>query len=152
MPPTPGRDAVRVTPRLLDGPDPPVPIVFFDGVCNLCNRYVDFLLRRDRRGRLRFASLQGTSARAALPELDASGDYPSIILLDEGGVHRRSRAVLRTLIGLGGPWRLVAGAYLIPAPILDRAYDWVARHRFRWFGRRQTCRVPSDAERPRLLD
>lgn len=130
-----------------------LPIVFFDGVCNLCNGYVDFMLRRDRQGCFRFASLQGEIARTRLGEtLTASGDFPSIILLDEQGIHARSAAVLRMLTGLGGPWRLLRLLQLLPSPLLDAFYDFVAAHRFRWFGRRKTCRVPAASERDRLLD
>src|SRR5262245_26110832 len=90
-------------------PAPPaLPIAFFDGVCKLCNGYVDFMLKHDRRGRLRFASLQGQLAQSLIePVLPVSGNFPSIVLLDEQGVHQKSAAVLRMLVRLGGPWRLL---------------------------------------------
>jgi predicted DCC family thiol-disulfide oxidoreductase YuxK len=130
-----------------------LPIVFFDGVCNLCNGYVDFMMRRDRQGRFRFASLQGEIARTRLGEtLRASGDIPSIVLLDEQGIHARSAAVLRMLTGLGGPWHLLRLLQCLPSPLLDAFYDFVAARRVRWFGRRETCRVPTPSDRDRLLD
>ena len=130
-----------------------LPIVFFDGVCNLCNGYVDFMLRRDRRLRLRFASLQGRLARARLGDLlPVAGDFPSIILLDEHGVHRKSAAIIRMLVRLGGPWRFLRVLSVVPPRLLDGLYDFVAARRFTWFGRRAVCRVPTASERSRLLE
>ncbi len=134
-------------------PSVELPIIFFDGVCNLCNGYVNFMLKRDRRGRFRFASLQGRTAGARLRDtLSATGDFASIILLDEQGIHTKSAAVLRVLTGLGGPWRLLRPLHLLPSGLLDALYDFVAARRYRWYGRRETCRVPTASERGRLLE
>lgn len=127
------------------------PIVFFDGYCGLCNGFVDFVLARDRARRFRFAPLQGGTARARFG--DPGEVDPTTIILDEDGVvHERSTAALRIVSGLGGAWRLVAVLGLVPRPIRDAVYDWVARHRYGWFGKRDACRLPTAEERAVFLD
>jgi predicted DCC family thiol-disulfide oxidoreductase YuxK len=127
-------------------------IVFFDGLCALCNRWVDRMLQRDERGVLAFAPLQGETARRLL-DLPSGRDPESLVLLDEGRLHTRSDGVLRALHLLGGRWRLLSRALaLVPRALRDRVYDTVARNRYRWFGRRDTCRLPEDdRERRRFL-
>jgi predicted DCC family thiol-disulfide oxidoreductase YuxK len=129
----------------------PPPVIFFDGECGLCNRWVDFVLARDHRHEFRFATLQGETAQRALPSADGKL-LNSVVLLDDLGEHRRSDAVARMLIRIGGFW-FVAGWLLrmIPRPIRNRGYDFVARHRYQWFGHKQTCRMPTPDERARFL-
>ncbi len=126
------------------------PIIFFDGVCGLCNRSVDLLLRWDTKGLLRFAPLQGATARAMLPE-EQVRDLDSLVLKDAKGIHRRSDAALLALEHLGGGWRTVALLRWIPRVLRDAVYGLVARHRYRWFGKRHSCRLPTAAERERFL-
>ena len=126
-------------------------LVYFDGLCGLCDRFVRFVVARDRSGRYRFAPLQGTTARNRLPE-SPDRDALSTVVLEDGGRFRvRSDAALAVLAGLGGLWRLAALLRVIPRPIRDGVYDWIAGHRFRWFGRREECRVPGPEERERFL-
>jgi predicted DCC family thiol-disulfide oxidoreductase YuxK len=128
------------------------PIAFFDGVCNLCNRSVDFLIRHDRRGVLRFAPLQGTTfAEVARGHPELAGT-DSFVLAEGGRLHVRSTAALRAAMAMGGAWRLCAAFLLVPRPLRDRVYDFVARRRYRWFGRRETCRLPTPDLRVRFLD
>ena len=127
-------------------------VAFFDGVCNLCSGAVNFLLDRDRAGRLRFAPLQGPTfaqLRQAHPELDG---VDSFVLWEGARVHTRSTAALRSLMALGGVWRLAAAGLLIPRFLRDAAYDLVARRRYRWFGRQDSCRLPTPELRARFLD
>ena len=135
----------------MDSPAPPV--VFFDGVCNLCNGAVNFLLDRDRHRQLRFAPLQGRtfgSVRAANPGLNG---VDSLVLVDADGLHIRSEAALRLAAYLGFPWRLLGRMGLVvPRALRDWVYDRVARGRYRWFGRREACRLPTPALRERFLD
>lgn len=132
-------------------------IVLFDGNCNLCNSSVDFLLRHDRAGRLRFAPLQSEIARALLARVSVeamdqtNGDPSAIAFLDGDRIHFKSSAALRLFRVLGWPWRFFAIFLLVPKPLRDLVYDWIARNRFRWFGRRETCRLPSPEERSRFL-
>jgi predicted DCC family thiol-disulfide oxidoreductase YuxK len=127
-------------------------VVIFDGECVFCNRWVDFLLRFDRRDAFRFAARQTESGaaflrQAGLPE----GGVGSIILVEPGAILQRSAAVLRILELLGLPFSLATVFRIIPPAPLDQIYEWFARNRIKWFGRLQTCRLPSPAERHRFL-
>ncbi|MCX6109398.1 MAG: DCC1-like thiol-disulfide oxidoreductase family protein [Proteobacteria bacterium] len=128
------------------------PIVFFDGVCGLCNGFVDFLLRVDQRELLRFATLQGPTAQHLLGSADAGG-LTSVVFIDGGVVKTRSDAVAAILRRMDWPWRVAGfGLKVLPALLRDAAYDLVAQNRYRLFGVKATCRIPSAAERRRFLD
>ncbi len=129
------------------------PLILFDGVCNLCNASVQFVLRRDPRARFRFAALQSTAGRAALARAGVLGTVPdSIVLVHRGTVRTRSAAALAIARGLRFPWPLLTVLWLVPYPLRDLVYDWIARNRYRWFGKRETCQVPTPALRARFLD
>jgi predicted DCC family thiol-disulfide oxidoreductase YuxK len=141
----------------------PQPIVFFDGYCGLCNGFVDFLIARDVSNRLRFAPIQGVTAATLIPE-DAVADGNrnenpdgvspaprSIVLCKNGRILRKSDAVLGVLCGLGGVWKSVRILNLVPRSVRDFVYDGVAANRYRWFGRRTTCRAPAGREWERFL-
>ena len=125
------------------------PIVLFDGVCNLCNGAVTFVIDRDPEATLAFAPLQSSLARERIAaasrgesrSASASGD--SIVLLEEGRVHTRSTAALRIARRLRRPWPLLGVFLAVPAPLRDALYDLIARHRYRLFGRTETCRLPT---------
>jgi predicted DCC family thiol-disulfide oxidoreductase YuxK len=129
-------------------------IVYFDGVCGLCNRFVDFVLRHDPEGRFRFAALQSPRGEAALRRIgaDPGGPLGSVIVEDAGDVLVRSDAVLRVWRRLGFPFSLLAAFRIVPRPLRDAVYSFIARRRYAWFGKRETCRVPTPAERARFLD
>ena len=126
-------------------------VLFFDGVCNLCNRTVDFLIRRDKKHALRFAPLQGTSAQELLDSSKFEA-LPSVVLLDKSGVYQRSSAVLRAVAKLGGLWPLMKVFLIVPRPIRDAVYNWIAKNRYKWFGKRDSCRLPTTEERAMFLD
>ena len=127
-------------------------IVLFDGVCNLCNRSVDFIIRHDRSGTIRFAAQQSETGQRLLAEhgLAAAGGQTMVVITD-GGVYTQSTAALRIARRLGWPWSLWYGLIVVPRILRDPVYRCIARHRYRWFGRRDTCRVPTEAERARFL-
>ncbi len=125
-------------------------VVFFDGVCNLCNGFVDFLIRRDRRGTLRFASLQGETAAKLLPDPVRSG-LSSVVLWRDGQLLRESNAALVAITLLGWPWKVLGALLVVPPPLRDFIYRWIADNRYTWFGKRETCRMPSPEEKDRLL-
>ena len=129
----------------------PTRVIYFDGLCGLCNGFVDFVLRRDRRRRFRFAPLQGVTARARFGD-PGDVDPTTIVLEEDGVVFERSTAALRIISALGGLWGLAAVLGWVPRFLRDAAYDWVARHRYGWFGKRETCRLPTPAERAVFLD
>jgi predicted DCC family thiol-disulfide oxidoreductase YuxK len=136
---------------MIDRPDNAAPVVmYFDGVCNLCNRAVDFFMRHDRHGRLRFAPLQGATAREngiARPDVTS---FDTIVIADGTRRWDRSDAVLHAATLLGGAWRLAAVLRIVPRPLRDLVYRAVAASRFRIFGRRSTCRLPTPQERARF--
>lgn len=124
----------------------------FDGVCNLCNGAVQFVIARDPSARFHFSPLQSDAARRVLRErytLPTSPD--SIVLLDESGVFTRSDAALRVARGLRFPWPLAYGLIVVPRPLRDWVYDIVARNRYAWFGTRDACMVPTPDLRARFL-
>lgn len=126
-------------------------ILFFDGVCGLCNKAVDFVLARDVEGHFQFAPLQGETARQLLSPSDAS-DLSSMVLLIEGRTYRRSSAAVRILWQLSFGWQLLGTLlWLIPLPIRNLGYRLIACNRYRFFGRHETCRMPTPAERSRFL-
>ena len=134
-------------------------VVFFDGVCGLCNWLVQFLLPRDRNGRLRFAPLQGELARTVLAahRLNA-GDLDSVVVVSDWRqsserAFTRAAAVLEALAALGGPWRMVSRvASVVPAPLANGIYGVVARSRYRIFGRYDACPLPPPEWRERFLE
>jgi predicted DCC family thiol-disulfide oxidoreductase YuxK len=129
------------------------PLVLFDGECNLCNGAVQFLLRRDVRARLHFASLQSRAAQDALAAAPPRGPLPdSIAFVHRGRVRVKSGAALAIARQLPFPWPLLAVFWLVPYPLRDFVYDFIARRRYRWFGRRDQCWVPTPALRARFLD
>lgn len=127
-------------------------VLFFDGYCSLCNSFVDALIRRDKRDVLQFASLQGETARSHLPSfVRTTGDVDTVIYLRDGKIYDRSSAILWVLQDLGGLWMMTGVFFVIPQFLRDIVYRWVARHRYRWFPKRETCRVPSPLEKKKLL-
>jgi predicted DCC family thiol-disulfide oxidoreductase YuxK len=128
------------------------PIILFDGVCNLCHGAVRFVMRRDPDARLRFEPLESGLARRLVR--DRAGHEPpadSILLLEEGELYQRSDAVLRIASHLRFPWPAIALLRVVPRPLRDAVYDYVARNRYCWFGRKQTCPAPDQEMRDRFL-
>jgi predicted DCC family thiol-disulfide oxidoreductase YuxK len=129
------------------------PLILFDGVCNLCTGSVQWIIRRDRRARFRFASLQSEAARRALADAGVTSPLPdSVVLIDHGRVLTRSDAGIGVLRGLGFPWSLGGVAAIVPRGIRDALYAFVAARRYKWFGVRTSCMVPTPTLRARFLD
>ncbi len=128
-------------------------VVLFDGVCNLCNGLVNFLIDRDPSARFRFAALQSPPAAALLaphgrvPEAEPN----SFVLVEDGRVYERSTAALRVARLMPGAWKLFYAFIIIPQPLRDAAYRFVARNRYRWFGKAEACRMPTPELRARFL-
>ncbi|HSD15637.1 MAG TPA: thiol-disulfide oxidoreductase DCC family protein [Thermomonas sp.] len=138
-------------------PDAAGAVIVFDGACVLCNGWVGFLLRHDRHGRYRFAAMQSGAGRALLAANGLDPDDPASFLLIEHDVEAGPRvstnteAIRRVLAGLGGGWRLANLMALVPRPLRDPAYRWLARNRYRWFGRHDACTLPAPEHRQRFL-
>ena len=130
------------------------PVLFFDGVCNLCNSSVQWILKRDPEGRFRFASLQGKLAGETLPAHGYDpADLNTVALLNQGRLYTKSAAFLQVMKALGGGWKLLY--YLgsaIPNPVRNLVYDWIAKNRYRWFGKKDECMLPRPEWKLRFLD
>lgn len=136
-----------------DQPEYPFPLVLYDGACNLCVGSVRFVTARDSRGRVRFASMQSPIGQRLLARFGLPGDEFKTFVLVEAGQHfTRSTAALRTARYLDGWWPWLYALIAVPRPIRDAVYDWVARNRYRWFGRRESCLVPDPGLRDRFID
>lgn len=131
--------------------DPYIDVIFFDGVCNLCSGWVRFVLNRDTSAAFRFAPLQSDFAREILQETRQHDGLDSIVLLKDGKVFVKSAAVLRIVRRLRWPWPLLWILIVVPSAIRDFVYDIIARSRYRWFGRREECMIPSPEIRERFL-
>lgn len=128
------------------------PIILFDAQCVLCSANAQFILRHDRGRRFRLASMQGEVGAGLFRRhgIDPS-DPDTIIVVDGDHVLRDSDAVLSIYAGLGWPWSIIGVARIVPRALRDPAYRWVARHRYRMFGRRDTCWVPRPEDADRVL-
>jgi predicted DCC family thiol-disulfide oxidoreductase YuxK len=128
-------------------------IVVFDGVCNLCARSVKFILAHEAAPTLRFTPLQSAAGARLLGELGFDpADAKTFVLIADGKAYVKSDAAIRVASYLRGAWKLVGAIKIIPRPIRDWMYDVVARNRYRWFGRVETCIAPSPTLRARYLE
>src|SRR4029450_712453 len=133
---------------------PPIePVILFDGVCRLCQGSLNFIIRRDPPKRFRFASLQSPYGQKALQRFGLSPSQLSTLILIEGERYFvKSTAALRIAKGLKAPWPLFYIFALIPRFLLDPLYDWVARNRYRWFGKTEACLLPGPDIEDRFLE
>lgn len=144
--------------EVLSGPDNIArktddPVLLFDGVCNLCNSSVDFIVRHDPRGLVKFASLQSRTGRQLLEMAGLPADYDASLVLVEGDrFSTSSDAALRVARYLTAPWSWAAIFRVVPRSIRDAVYRWISRNRYNWFGKRDTCRIPTPEERKRFID
>jgi predicted DCC family thiol-disulfide oxidoreductase YuxK len=127
-------------------------IVFFDGYCNLCNSLVDWLIKVDRSSELKFASLQGLTASKTLTPALVATPLDTVIYFTNGHTYLRSTAILKILWDLKGVWKLSGVFLIIPAFLRDVVYNIIARNRYRLFGKRDTCRLPTAEEKLRFLE
>lgn len=128
-------------------------LVFFDGVCNLCNGTVQFLLKIDTRRRLQFGSLHGETAKQILPKYQISPDtLNSIVFIHQNKVHTESNAVLEIFRVIGGLWAILYIFIIIPAFIRNALYKLIARYRYEWFGKKKECIIPYPELRNRFID
>jgi len=129
------------------------PVILFDGVCNLCSGFVQFVIPRDTEGKYRFASLQSDVGRALLAEHGLPTDeLESIVLIEDGESYVKSSAIIQIATGLGGVYRALSPFRFLPRSIRDRVYDFVAEHRYRWFGKKDQCLMPSGDIESRFLE
>ncbi len=128
------------------------PILLFDGVCNLCNHYVQFVIERDPEARFRFASLQSDTGQTILAEKNLSKALGTVVLLDNKKVYTHSDVALQMTLHLGGWWKILHGFAIIPKFMRDGIYNLVADNRYRLYGKKESCMLPSPDLKARFLD
>jgi predicted DCC family thiol-disulfide oxidoreductase YuxK len=127
-------------------------IILFDGVCNLCNDAVDFIIRNDKKNNFKFISLQDNLAQKLLENYKDKEEFPdSIVLLRGNQIFYKSRAALEISKKLSGIWPVFYAFVIIPPFLSDPIYDWIAKNRYKWFGKKETCRLPNEDEKSKFL-
>jgi predicted DCC family thiol-disulfide oxidoreductase YuxK len=128
------------------------PVILFDGVCNLCNASVQFVIKRDVKQKFRFASLQSDFAKNVLLQHHISDEIRTIVLLTNNRIYLRSNAVLEISRELNGLWSLIYIFKIIPRFFRDGVYNFISKNRYQWFGRIDTCWLPTPDLKSRFLD
>jgi len=129
------------------------PVILFDGVCNFCNYWVNFAIKRDKQKQLRFTPLQGETAKQLLPRYQINpSSLSSVVFIDNGKVYTQSSAALRICKHLDGGWKLFFALIIIPKFIRDFFYNIIARNRYKWFGKKESCMIPPPDWKERFLD
>ena len=128
------------------------PIILFDGVCNFCNGAVNFTIKRDKKGIIKFTPLQSETGRMLATQSGIGiNDMSSFIFIENGKAFTRSTAALKVCQHLGGLWPLCYGFIIVPPFIRNGIYNWVAKNRYKWFGEKQECMIPTPEVRGRFL-
>ena len=128
------------------------PIILFDGVCNFCNTAINFVLKQDKKGIFRFAPLQSEVGQRLLQEYNLSTkEFDSFVLIDNGKVYKKSAASLRVMNKLPWYWKEAQLLRIIPTAFRDAIYDFIARNRYKWFGKKEQCMIPTPEMRNRFL-
>jgi predicted DCC family thiol-disulfide oxidoreductase YuxK len=129
------------------------PLALFDGICNFCNYWVKFAVKKDKRGKLRYTPLQGETAKKILTQFGLNiSNLNTVVFIDNGKVYTQSSAALRICKHLDGGWKLFYGLIIIPKLIRDFFYNIIARNRYKWFGKKENCMVPPPGWKERFLE
>ncbi len=132
---------------------PGEPIILFDGVCNFCNSAVNFVIKRDKRSILKFATLQSDIAHQLLETLNLPGnDLKTFVFIENNKIYTRSTAALKVCRYLNGLWPMMYGFIIVPKFIRDSIYNWISKNRYQWFGKKENCMIPTQAVRARFLN
>jgi len=127
-------------------------IILFDGVCNWCNAWVNLTIAHDPHGKFKFGTLQSEQAQQILKVLQLpTEDFETFLLLEQDRVYTKSTAALRVVKRLPGFWPFFYLGIVIPRPLRDALYDYIARHRYKWMGKADTCYIPTPAEHDRFV-
>jgi predicted DCC family thiol-disulfide oxidoreductase YuxK len=127
-------------------------IILFDGLCNFCDNSVQFIIKRDPKGHYKFASLQSETGKRYIKKFGLKDDLSSIVLIEDDKYFVKSTAVLRICRKLSGLWKVLTVFRVIPVPVRDYFYRILASNRYKWFGRKESCIIPSPEIRTRFLD
>lgn len=126
-------------------------IVLFDGVCNLCNAVVQFIIKHDKKDQFRFVTLQSSVAEHLLKKLNYSPKESSVLLVEDNSIYNKSTAALRIMKRLSGGWKFLSVFLLTPKFIRDKVYEFIAKNRYQWFGRKNECMLPSPELQKKFL-
>ena len=127
-------------------------IILFDGVCNLCNHSVQFIIKRDPKGHFKFASLQSEIGQKLVEQYGIPKGIESIIYIEKDKVYIKSSAALRISRKLNGYWRYLTILSILPSSFRDFFYDVIAKNRYKWFGKKESCLLPTIETKKRFLD
>ncbi len=128
-------------------------IIMFDGVCNLCNSAINFIIERDKINQFLFASLQSDAAQDILLHFKQKNyDFDSVILIENGKIYEKSTAILKIFRQLNGLWKYSYVFIIIPKFIRDFIYSIIAQYRYQWFGKKETCMIPTKALKVKFLE
>ena len=127
------------------------PVVLFDGVCNFCNGMVNFAIRNDKKAKLKFAALQSDAGTRLKAQYQIPASIDTVILIDNGKVYTYAKAAIRISKYLDWPAKILYGFIIIPSFISQPFYKWVASKRYKWFGKKDSCIIPSEKVRERFL-
>ena len=129
------------------------PVILFDGVCNLCSGAVQFIIKHDKKNQFQFASLQSGFGQKILSENNLSTtDLSSFILLEDGRIYTKSSGALRVVKKLNAAWPLLYGFIIVPPFIRNAIYNWVAGNRYKWFGKKEACWLPTPDLKARFIN
>jgi predicted DCC family thiol-disulfide oxidoreductase YuxK len=127
-------------------------IILFDGICNLCSSSVRFIIQRDPSREFKFASLQSEAGKQYIEQYNIHETIDSIVFIKGGNVYLESTAALKIASRLKWPWRIFGILLGVPKPVRDRLYKWIAKNRYKWFGRDESCMLPSKENRDRFIE
>ncbi len=132
---------------------PDEPIILFDGVCNFCNSAVNFVIKRDKKSVLKFATLQSSIANQLLAKNNLpTNDLSSFVFIENNKIYTRSAAALKVCRYLNGLWPMMYGFMVVPKFIRDGIYNWISKNRYQWFGKKEECMVPTAEVKSRFLN
>jgi predicted DCC family thiol-disulfide oxidoreductase YuxK len=126
-------------------------IVLFDGECNFCDSSVQFIIKHDPNGAFHFASIQSEIGRELMTKHQVPSDVDSLVLIEDGKAYLKSTAALRIAKQLSNPWKLTSVFLILPNSLRDKMYNYVAKNRYKWFGKRDSCMLPPPHIRKRFL-
>ncbi|TAL57139.1 MAG: DUF393 domain-containing protein [Bacteroidetes bacterium] len=127
------------------------PVLLFDGICNYCNKWINFIIRHDSKKKFRFAALQSDAGKKLLKQYSISEKKESVVLIYNGQAHIKSTAYFHVCFHLGGIYALLFAFIIIPAYIRDFYYDIIARNRYKWWGKKDSCMIPTQDIKDRFL-
>ncbi|MBL7702584.1 MAG: thiol-disulfide oxidoreductase DCC family protein [Ferruginibacter sp.] len=129
------------------------PVILFDGICNFCNSAVNFTIKRNKKANIRFAPLQSEAGQKLLQQYNLPAyDMQSFVFIENGTAYKQSTAALKVCRHLRGIWPLCYGLIIVPRFIRDGIYNWIAKNRYKWFGKKETCMIPTPELKARFLN